>query len=196
MALDPDQLVVTGSGRIYTGTPGVSTTPANISTAIDTAGVDGWVELGYTSESGVSFSFGRETKEIKGWQSRQTLREVVTGTPSSFKCELLQINHATLRLALGGGSVSGSSPNFAYNPPPANYRDERSFIVEGYDGVYTYRFIFLKGLNIAPAELSFVREDPVMLPIEIKILEDDSVENPWGLQTNDPEIGQFPLVGT
>lgn len=196
MALDPDQLVVTGSGRVYAGTVGVSTIPTNVSAAIDVAGTDGWVELGYTSEAGVSFSFGRDSKEIKGWQSRNPLRQVVTGTPSSFKCELLQWNHATLRLALGGGSITGSNPNFVYTPPPASFRDERAFIVEGYDGDYTYRFIFRKGLNVATANLSFVREDPVMLPIEVSVLDDDSAENPWLLQTNDPEIGQFSLVGT
>ena len=196
MALDPDQLVVTGSGRVYTGTVGTSTIPTNVSAAIDTAGTDGWVDLGYTSEAGVSFSFGRDTTEHKGWQSRNALRRTVTGTPSSFSCELLQINHATLRLALGGGSVTGSSPNFEYTPPPANFRDERAFIVEGYDGDYTYRFIFDKGINIATADFSFVRENPVMLPIEISILDDDTSENPWRLQTNDPEIGSFALVGT
>jgi hypothetical protein len=196
MALDPDQIVVAGSGRVYTGTVGTSSIPTNVSAAIDTAGVDGWVELGYTSEAGVAFSFGREAKEIKGWQSRNPLRQVITGTPSTFKCELLQINHATLRLALGGGSITGSNPNFNYTPPPASFRDERSFIVEAYDGDYTYRFIFRKGLNVAAAEFSFVREDPTMLPIEISILDDDTSENPWGMQTNDPEIGQFALVGT
>ena len=118
MALDPDQLVVTGSGRVYAGTVGVSTIPTNVSAAIDVAGTDGWVELGYTSEAGVSFSFGRDSKEIKGWQSRNPLRQVVTGTPSSFKCELLQWNHATLRLALGGGSITGSNPNFSVHPCP------------------------------------------------------------------------------
>jgi hypothetical protein len=196
MALDPDQIVVAGSGRVYTGTVGVSTIPTNVSAAIDIAGTDGWVELGYTSEKGVAFSFGRDAKEIKGWQSRNPLRQVITGTPSTFKCELLQINHATLRLARGGGSVTGSNPNFNYTPPPASFRDERSFIVEAYDGDYTYRFIFRKGLNVAAAEFSFVREDPTMLPIEISILDDDTSENPWGMQTNDPEIGQFALVGT
>ena len=196
MALDPDQLVVTGSGRVYTGTVGVSTIPTNISAAIDTAGTDGWVELGYVSESGVTFSFGRDVKEIKGWQSRNTLRQVVTGTPTTFSCELLQWNHATLRLALGGGSITGTNPNFNFIPPPASFRDERAFIVEGTDGDYSYRFIFRKGINVATAEMSFVREDPVMLPIEISILDDDAAEWPWGLQTNDPEIGTFSLVGT
>lgn len=196
MALDPDQLVVTGSGRVYTGTPGVSTIPTNVSAAIDVAGTDGWVELGYTSESGVSFSFGRDTKEHKGWQSRNPLRQTVTGTPTSFSADLLQINHATLRLALGGGSITGNSPNFQYTPPPASFRDERSFIVEGYDGDYTYRFIFRKGINVATVDLSFVRDDPVMLPIKISVLDDDSAENPWLLQTNDPEIGSLALVGT
>lgn len=196
MALDPDQIVVTGSGRVYAGTVGASTVPTNISAAIDIAGTDGWVELGYTTEAGVSFSFGRETKEIKGWQSRNPLREVITGTPSTFSCELLQWNHATMRLALGGGSVTGSNPNFQYAPPPPSFRDERAFIVEGYDGDDKYRFIFRKGLNVATAELAFVREDPVTLPIEISILDDDSAENPWIMQTTDPEIGQFALVGT
>ena len=196
MALDPDQLVVTGSGRVYVGTVTASTIPTNVSAAIDLAGTDGWAEAGYVSEAGITFSFGRETKEIKGWQSRNPLREVVLATPSSFKCELLQWNHVTMRLALGGGSITGSNPNFQYAPPPASFRDERAFIIEGYDGDYTYRWIFKKGLNSATAEFSFVRENPVGLPVEIKILDDDTTENPYIFQTNDPEIGQFSLVGT
>lgn len=196
MALDPDQLVVTGSGRVWTGTVGVSSIPTNVSTAIGQSGTTGWVDLGYTTEAGVEFNFGRDTKDIKGWQSRNTLKRIVTGTPSSFKCELLQITHATVRLAFGGGSVTGSNPNFTFTPPPASFSDERMFIVEGYDGVYTYRFIFRKGLNVAAAAFSFVREDAWKLPLEVDVLDDDSGEQPWLLQTNDPEIGQFSLVGT
>lgn len=196
MALDPDQLVVTGSGRVYAGTVGVSTVPTNVSAAVDIAGTDGWVELGYTSEAGVSFSFGKDVKEIKGWQSRDPLRQIVTGTPTTVGFELLQINHATLRLALGGGSVTGTTPNFQYAPPPASFVDERAIMIEGLDGDYTYRFIFRRCVVTDKVDLSFVREDPVMLPITLSVLSTDTAENPWVMQTNDPEIGSFALVGT
>lgn len=196
MALDPDQLVVPGSGHVYTGTPGVSTVPTNISAAIDIAGVDGWVELGYTSEDGVGFKFGKETKPIMGWQTRRTLRNIVTGTPTSFGFTLLQQNAATFRLAMGGGSWTGSSPNFQFAPAPAQATDERSFIIESYDGDYTYRFIFREASLSEDVEFDWKADEPFDLPVRFEVLESDLHENPWIFQTNDPELGQFALVGT
>ena len=67
MALDADQLVIPGSGHVYVGDAN-ETFPSTIGTAVTTSGASGFVELGYTTESGVSFSVGRVTKEIKSWQ--------------------------------------------------------------------------------------------------------------------------------
>lgn len=196
MVKDPDQIVVPGTGSIYLGTVGTSTIPTNVSAAIDIAGTDGWVEAGYTTEDGVSFKVGRTTKEIKGWQSLNTLRRIVTGTPTSVGFTFLQMNHATWRAAMGGGSWTGSSPNFKYTPPPANFVDERALIIEGIDGNFTYRAIFRRVMLSDDVEFKFVREDPISLPTMWDVLATDTAEHPWEFQTNDPEMGDFVLVGT
>ncbi len=187
MALEAPEVRVTGTGHVYVAPIGTAI-PAGIDTALTHAA--GWVELGYTTEAGARFAFGREVNRIMGWQSFDPLRIVVTNLPKSVSVDLMQWNQHTLKLALGGGTVTEpSSGQYEYEPPAESFVDERMFAIEGIDGDYNYRFIYRKALNESGVNFDFVRSNPVVFPITMGILAADSGLKPFKLQTDDPNVG-------
>ena len=197
MALDADQLVIPGSGHVYVGDAN-ETFPATIGTAVTTSGASGFVELGYTTESGVSFSVGRVTKEIKSWQSGYPLRRLITDTPTTVSFSLLQFTYASFRLAMGGGAIGNAGgSNYFYEPPDPDFADERSLIIEASDGDYDYRWLFRRVMLSDSVNFNLVRTEAIAFPLTFDVLESGTPsQKPWAFQTNDPEIGNFALVGT
>lgn len=197
MALDADQLVIPGTGHVYVGDAN-ETLPSTIATAVSTSGSTGFIELGYTTEAGVGFSFGRVTKEIKSWQSGYPLRRLITDTPTTVSFSLLQFTYASFRLAMGGGAFGNSGgSNYYFEPPDADFVDERSIIIEASDGDYDYRWMFRRCVVSDTVDFNLMRTDPVAFPLKFDVLESGTPsQKPWAFQTNDPEIGQFALVGT
>ncbi len=187
MALESSEVRVTGTGHAYVaplGTP----IPAGIDSALTHAA--GWVELGYTTPEGARFSFGREVNDIMGWQSFDPLRTIVTSVPKTVSVDLLQWNQHTMKLGLGGGTVTEPvSGQYQYEPPDESFVDERMFAIEGTDGDFNYRFIFRKALNQGGVDFSFVRENPVVFPITMKVLAADAGAKAFLLQTDDTNVG-------
>lgn len=197
MALDADQLVIPGTGHVYVGDANESF-PTDITTAVSVSGATGFLEMGYTTEAGVGFSFGRVTKEIKSWQSGYPLRRLITDTPTSVSFSLLQLTFASFRLAMGGGAFGTSGANkYYYEPPDADFVDERSIIIEAEDGDYGYRWLFRRCIVSDTVDFNLMRTEPVAMPLKFDVLESGTPgQKPWAFQTNDPELGQFALVGT
>lgn len=189
MAFESSEVRVTGTGHVYVA-PVDTPFPATINAAVSHNA--GWVELGYASEDGARFSFGREVNEIMAWQSFDPIAQVVTRVPKTVSFDLMQWNQHTVELALGGGTVSEPvSGAYEYAPPDESFRDERALIVEGIDGDYTYRFCYRKAINEEGVEFAFVRENPVLFPITMKILAPDDDASAYIIQTNDPSIGEI-----
>lgn len=187
-----DEVRVTGAGHIYVAD--VDTPfPTNISAEVD---LDDWAELGYVSEAGARFSFGREINNIMAWQKFDPIRKVVTALPKSVAFDLMQWNQHTVKLALGGGTVSGTTPNFEYEPPAESFLDQRALIIEGIDGDFSYRFCYRKALNESGVDFAFVRADPVLFPITMGVLAADDDDPPFIIQTDDPNIGELAEAGS
>lgn len=189
MALESSEVRVTGTGHVYVAPVGTAF-PTDISTAVSHAA--GWRELGYVSEEGARFSFGREVNEIMAWQSFDPLRLVVTAVPKQVQFDLMQWNQFTVSLALGGGTFTEpTSGNYLYEPPAEDFIDERALIIEGTDGDYDYRFCYRKSVNMEGVDFAFVRENPVLFPVTMRILAADAGAKSFLLQTNDPNIGEL-----
>lgn len=189
--LDSDEVVVTGTGRVYVAPVG-TVFPASITDPIDE---DDWTDLGYVTEPGARFNFGRSVNELMAWQSYDPIRVVVTAVPKTVAFDLMQWNQATMKLALGGGEVNEYEAGaYEYQPPDEQFVDVRAFIITGVDGDKNYRFCFRKALNQRGVEFAFVRENPVSLPIEIKVLAAPSGLKPYVIQTDDPAIGEPPDI--
>ncbi|MCA1569309.1 MAG: hypothetical protein LC798_03095 [Chloroflexi bacterium] len=184
--LDPDEVLVTGFGGVYEAPVGTAF-PANIDTAIPAA----FKEVGYITEDGARFSFGRDVNEIMAWQSRDPIRQVVTAVPKTVSFDIQQWNIRTVKLALGGGVVTEEAAGgaYRYDPPDEDFIDERAFIIVGEDGDIDYRFCFRRATNQAGVDFAFVRNDPAALPIELKVLAAGGGLKSYFVQSNDPALG-------
>jgi hypothetical protein len=185
MALEAEELFVAGTGHIYRAPLGTAF-PASISVPVAAP----WVDLGYASEEGARFSFGRDVNEIMGWQSQDPLRIVTTSIPKEITVDLMQLNQNTWKTALGGGTWSEPSPGeYEWTPPSESFTDEFAMIVEGTDNDRNFRFCFYRVMNMSGVEFAMVRENPIMLPITVKVLSNDN--GSYFVQTDDANLGDI-----
>lgn len=190
MANESNEVRVMGTGSVYVGEEG-ATFPANITAAIASTQ---FAQLGFLSEEGPRFAFGKETKDIQVWQSLDPVRTITTAVPKSVKFDLMQTNLQTVTLALGGGTVTlDTADAWSYEPPAIGFQDVRAMIVEGIDGDYVWRFCYRRTQNMSGVEFAFVNDDAVKFGIEMKILAADSGASPFFIQTDDPN---FSPTGT
>lgn len=188
MGLNARQVRVALSGRVLYDPDLDSPDPTDLavpSTAID---------LGYTTEDGVTFNFGREVEDIMGWQSMDPLRKLITAEPRSASFSLRQMAREQW-LATMGGSISqlkdaGTDPAaepalYRWEPDEAKIPEGRLYI-DMIDGDATYRFGFRRAQNSAEVEFSLVRNDSIVLPNEWTALATGSGKKPFFMDTNDP----------
>lgn len=185
MALDAQEIVVAGTGSVYRAPVGTSF-PASVTST--PSALSGWRELGYTAESGVKFSFSRSVNEVKGWQSYQPLRLIVSEIPIETEFDLLQWNNDTVETAMGGGTFDTAGDGVRYTPPAESFVDEFAMIVDGHDGDSTYRYLFPRVMVMDKVEFSFVRSNPVTLPIKCKVLAAPGGNASFYFDTNDTSL--------
>ena len=136
MALDGTEVRVAGTGNVYFAPTG-STLPTDIATALDAA----FIDAGYISEDGVTFTLGRETEDLNAWQGSK-VRVLTTGEPKTIEFTLMQSNKENIPFILGGGTISGAASEYKYTPPAKGTNTERAMVVEFTDGAVTYRYVF------------------------------------------------------
>lgn len=193
MSLEPEEIVVAGTGHLWRAPVGTAF-PADIATAVDETL---WAELGYTSEAGPRFRFGRETTEIRGWQSKNPLRVVTTSTPRSVAADLLQLNQQTFNTAMGGGSWATTGAGlYVWTPPAEEFVDEFALIVELSDGDEDVRFCYRKVFNQSATEFAAVNNAAIMLPVDVKVLAPDGGLVPFIVQTNIDDLGSATASGS
>lgn len=193
MSLETSEIVVGATGNIWRAPIGTAV-PTNITATVNEAL---WTELGYTTEDGVQFNFDRQTTDIMGWQSYDPLRVIVTSIPKEVTTTFQQFNQNTLSHALGGGTWSGTSPNFSMVPPATSFIDTFMYIIQFQDGSNTYRFIFYKAQVNSAFQFQTSRTDDVKLAVTAKILDPGAgFASTWLLQTNDANLGDYTQAGS
>lgn len=156
MALDADEVFIGGAGHVYVAPVG-STEPTDTTTAWDAA----WVELGYTTDEGVTITPGKTITDIPAWQSRYPVRRLVTAETFETNFSLLQWNEDTLSLAFGGGTWTGD----VFTPPAAGSVDERALGIEATDGDKTTRIIIPRGIVSTVGGIQVVKTAANPIPI-------------------------------
>src|ERR1044072_6456332 len=101
MALDTSAIFVAGRGHIYGAAHG-TTLPDDLS---DLSADTDFVELGYTTEDGVTFTVSRETQALNAWQSNEPVRILETSRTQTMAFELMQPNPDNISMGLGGGDI-------------------------------------------------------------------------------------------
>lgn len=184
--LDPDELVVAGDGAIFVSPEGTPF-PTDIDTVVSLGLNAAWTALGYMTEAGPRAAFGRNTKDVKAWQSFHALRTLVTETPSRVEFDMRQWNTDTMGVAMGGVVVTSTANGTMLEPEDASFIDIRQLIVYGIDGDKHYAFCFRRTQNDKELQFPFTREDATALGVGMKVL-GAGANKSWFLLTDDPAI--------
>lgn len=192
MTKNVDEIVVGANGSVYLAPKGTAL-PDSISDPLNVA----FVDAGYLTEDGVTFTDGKTLESVRAWQSLYDLRKIVTGKDAMASFSLMQWSGANVVLAFGGGDVEevvapvGPTPGpaapgeYRYHPPAPELIDERILAIEWADGDKDYRLIFRRGMVSENVETNVTRSAAALLPITFAILGEDGFD-PWILDTNDP----------
>jgi hypothetical protein len=124
MALTADNVVVGITGRVYVA-PTTAAAPTDSTTAL---AVD-FVDLGYVSADGVSFSTDRSSSQIRAWQDADLVREVVTEATVTYSFMLLETSEAVIEAYFGSTMVNGK---VSLNPSATG--GKKSFVIDVVDG--------------------------------------------------------------
>lgn len=182
MTNNANQVVVGGNGHLWVAAVG-ATAPFNTATAMPA----GWVDLGYISEDGATFSFGRETTDIGAWQSMTPIRKIVTAQTITVAAALRQWSQPTIEFALGGDVVTSAS-EFKWEPAAPEVIDERALTLEWIDGTKSYRLYFRRGMVSEAVETQFTRTAASDLPITYSALDPGGVFKICSLFSSDPAM--------
>lgn len=185
MAIDGTEVRVAGGGHVYVAAEG--TAMPNDLAALDPTK---WTDLGYVTEDGVGFTFGREVTDINAWQGDK-VRVITTKEPASCKFALMQTNADTIKVAFGGGTIttSGSAPNevYTFTPPATGINTERAIVIEFSDGTDKYRYCLPRTQIQGTVEFTLTRNGAVTYPLELGIL--DNGDNPkFTIVSNDESM--------
>jgi hypothetical protein len=160
----PSATATGGSGEMYTASSGTAL-PADV--AVPAAA---YVGHGLISEDGVAVSVSAQTQELHVWQQVDAVRRTVTSREILISAALAQFDEQSIPLALGGGSVSTSSP-YTYNFPAGDAPlEERAIVVDVKDGSETHRYAFSRINVTEPVETTWNRTSLALLPIGAKVL--------------------------
>jgi hypothetical protein len=167
MALDTTEIRVGANGSIHVAPVG-TTLPADSDTAL---AVD-WLNLGYTTEDGVTFARDPSFNDIRGWQSKRTLRKILESETMMASFELIQWNKDTVALAFGGGEVSEPTAGvFRYDFPDPEEMDERAMVISWLDGTITNRLICPRVQVASAIEIQLTRTAETRLAVEAELLD-------------------------
>jgi hypothetical protein len=184
MAIDGTEVRVAGAGHVYVA-PAETALPTDVDTALPAA----WVDLGYVTEDGVGFSFGRETQDLNAWQGSK-IRVLTTAEPVSTNFALMQTNGDVLKVALGGGTIakSGTAPNevFTFMPPAKGVNTERALVIEFADGDITYRYCIPRAQIEGNVEFTLTATDALTYPLTFGVLD---ASPKYTIISNDANMG-------
>jgi len=183
MAIDGTEVRVAGAGHVYVA-PAGTVLPTDTETALPAT----WKDLGYVTEDGVGFSFGRETTDLNAWQGSK-IRVLTTSEPVSTNFALMQTNGDVLTVALGGGSIAktGTAPDevFTFTPPAKGVNTERALVIEFMDGDIVYRYCLPRAKLEGNVEFTLAATDAVTYPITFGVLDADPK---YTIISNDPNM--------
>jgi hypothetical protein len=180
MALDGTQVRVAGAGHVYVAPPATGA-PTDVATALP----GDWKDLGYVTEEGVSFTFGRETEDLNAWQADK-VRVLTLRAPKNVEFALMQTNQETLVTALGGGKWDDDGAgNFTFTPPRDDENAVHSMVIEFTDGDVTYRYYFPRVQVEGEVSFTLTRSGAVTYPINFGVL---AAKPPYTILSDDPAL--------
>lgn len=182
MAIDTTEIRIGASGSVFVAPIGTAA-PVDIATALNAA----FIDLGAIDEDGVTLAPSQSVEKIRSWQSGKAVRVIKTEDELTLSFGLQQFNADTLPLALGGGTVTetlGPPAFYTYNPPAAGEVDERMFVVEWVDGIYTSRLFVPRGMVTETSDVQLTKSAEIKLALSVEVL--GSSPDDFIIITDDP----------
>lgn len=163
--LDSSQVRVAGNGGLWKA-PAGTTLPSTSSEAWASA----FVNLGYAAE-GFEIKPNFKTTQIRGWQTRQVLRNITTEFDFSFSFELLQTNKNTLALAWGGATITPGTSGAYTLSLPSDPSAEFALGIDWSDGATSSRYIIQRASLVSLPTVKLTRTDAVRYSFEVRALQ-------------------------
>lgn len=183
MAQDTNEIKVLAHGDLWIAPEGTSL-PVTVEEDLDAA----FVNLGLTTEDGVTFSAGSEVEDIRSWQRTTPSRRIVTSRTFSVASQLQQYNRDNFALAFQGGEwTEPSVGTYRYDPPAdSDPLAEYVVVIDAQDGDREDRAVILRATVEGEVETQFVRNGAALLPVTFTALTPDNADRPWYYLSNDP----------
>lgn len=163
MAVDANDVVVGANGAVYVAPAGTAV-PTTPTAALNAA----FIEVGYVSEEGVTFTGGVEQEDINAWQSFYPIRKLITARSAGVEFVMRQWNENTVKLAFGGGTIKRNGAVTTYVPPTPTEFDVRALVVQWADGVNDYRLVIPRGQVTGEVSTQLVRNSAADLPVSFE----------------------------
>lgn len=160
MSVDANEVVVGANGAVYVAPAGTAV-PTTPTVALNAA----FVEVGYVSEEGITFTGGAEQEDILAWQSFYPIRKIITARTAGMEFVMKQWNESTVKLAFGGGTIDRNGAVTTYVPPSPSELDVRALVVEWQDGANDYRLVIPRGQVSGEVSTQLVRNSAADLPV-------------------------------
>lgn len=181
MAQNASNITIPGQFRMYVAPVGTGA-PADVAAALGAS----WVEVGYTTEDGSSFTTDPNFEEVRSHQSDYPTRLLKTGDQATVAAVLQEFSKANFVTAFGGGTVTTiSAGQYRYDPPATGVSVPVACIMEVVDGAKSYRVVVPKARARSGVDLNLNKTSEAGLPVELTV-EGASGVSPWYVLTNDP----------
>ncbi len=183
MAQTAEEITVALSGKVY-----VAPYTTGLVLPTDMAAPDAaFLDLGYTTEDGVTFAANPTVEDIRAWQKQTPVRRIVTERDSMVSFSLLQTNLDTFALAFGGGEWTTAVGVHRYDPPAdADALAEYAVIIDFADGARNSRIVTRRATMNDGVETQLVRNSAMVLPITLNALTPDDEDSSWFMLSDDP----------
>lgn len=139
-------------------------------TTIAASWAAGWVDLGYTTEDGVSITPSLEKKDLKAHQSLTPIRSIVTGRAYQVKFTSLEAKSDVYKLAFGGGTFTVATSTATWTAPSASAVNEMALGIEMTDGSNTDRWIFPRTLVTDVSDIVLKKDEAIEWGFTVEVL--------------------------
>lgn len=182
MPKDASELHVASDGSMSAAPVG-TTMPSDPTTALNGA----FVDLGFFTEDGVTFTDTPSVEELRAWQAADPIRRLVTSRALTVAGSLMQVNQENFLVAFGGGIwTSPSSGVYKYTPPAsADPLAESAVVVRSADGSKHNDYNVYRANITEAVESQLQRSSAQLLPITFSALTPAAGGASWEFLTDD-----------
>ena len=187
MAILAEEVRVAGAGHVFAAPEG-TTIPGTLAALSDP-----FVDVGYVTTDGVTFTFSRESEDLDAWQADK-IRVLSSREPATVAFALMQTNSDVMVLALGGGSFTDEGGGIYKYQPVSGENLVRTIVVEFTDGGKTFRYCVPRAQVEGDVTWTLTRTGAVTYPLTFGLL--DASPAKYHILSNDPAMGDGSLPGT